>query len=91
VSGLCRCGCRRPAGRRQELADSCYQRWLYQGRPEVLSPPRWTRGHGDREARIEDYAELLSMGESPDMAARRVGVTSRTRQRYEAELRTGAA
>lgn len=76
--------------RSERLSHVCYCRWLRLGRPAVLPPARHSREGSpgrSRLARIEDYAELRSWGETPDMAAVRLGVSKRTIERYEADLR----
>jgi hypothetical protein len=88
MTQLCVCGCNRPAVARpgkpatRGFRYSCYRRWLAQGKPEELRPPRdWRRG------RLESYAELRGWGQTIQQAADRLGVTYRTATRYEAELR----
>ena len=69
------------------LCGTCYKRWDRWGRPAEVPPPH-TRGPGrSRADRREDYAELLSWGETRQQAARRLGISERTAWRYEAELR----
>ena len=48
--------------------------------PHRRNPPR---AAGALEGRREDWAWLLATGESPEMAARRVGVSGRTAVRYK--------
>lgn len=43
--------------------------------------------HYAYQARLEDYAELLSWGESPKKAAARVGISERTARKYDKQLR----
>ena len=81
----CRCGCGRPAaypGLR--LAESCYARWRYHGRPDEIPAP-WAA----RAGRVEDYAELRGQGLTEAQAAWRLGVSRRTIARYAQRLRAG--
>ena len=80
----CRCGCGK-AAHALGLSGGCYHRWANAGRPEDFFVP----GLGAaRLGRIEDYLELRERGLTRTEAARRVGVTKRTVQRYEAGLRS---
>ena len=84
----CRCGCGQLVFYpRSGLAKSCYDRWLYHGRPEPPPPPGRPSAYGPRLGRLEDYAELRSWGESIASAAARLGVSERSGWRYESELR----
>jgi hypothetical protein len=56
--------------------------------PESIPPSRKRVSDRDRAGRIEDYRELRSWGFSRADAARRLNVTPRTIERYEAALRT---
>ncbi len=53
---------------------------------EALRIARLARGER-KNARMEDYAELRWWGLTQAQAAARLGVSERTAQRYEAELR----
>lgn len=68
--------------------NSCYRRWVRQGRPADGPVPRKPRGpRADRIGRIEDYAELRSWGVADSEAAQRLGVSPRTLQRYKSSQR----
>jgi hypothetical protein len=79
------------------LCSACYGRWLNAGRPDTgppaakparpFTPEEQQRSVAIRRAnhqnRIDDYAFLLSAGETREGAAARVGVCARTAERYE--------
>jgi len=81
----------RRAGCRHGLCPNCYLRWRNAGFPEA-GPPAPLRPWGRTlAARLEDFTELLSWGVALPDAARRVGVSLRTAERYEARLRETVA
>ena len=93
MTKLCACGCGHPAPRGR-FAGGCYKRWVKAGRPASGPPPPKTPEQrrppprsAERAGRIEDYAELRSWGLSLQDAAARMGLTTRTVERYEAELK----
>lgn len=51
----------------------------------------WEARRQVRLNRLEDYAELRDMGVSRAEAATRLGVSLRTAERYEADLRNAGA
>jgi hypothetical protein len=60
---------------------ACYFRWDRAGRPDAGPPPR-------RNGRYEEYAELTrDQHYTLRNAAARMGVSTRTAERYEARLR----
>ena len=86
------CGAPRPAdawakGWRGPYCNPCDHRWLYHGRPEGGPPPPRHASPGSRAGRLEDYAELRAQGKTLLEAAKRVGVSKRTAEKYQAALR----
>lgn len=74
---------------------ACYQRWDRAGRPDT-GPPLRPRDpiaaaeagrRAAKAARIEDYLELRSWGETREQAAARLGVCEETTRRYDRALR----
>lgn len=82
--------------------DGCYTRWWNAGCPDQWPPPPGTtqadnaaiaRAARDANyaARLEDYAELRhEYREIPEVAARRLGISQSTAERYEQLLRRQA-
>jgi hypothetical protein len=75
----------------------CYERWRYHGRPASGPPaPGKTSDRGNHAAleaaeRREDYAWLRAeQGLTRRQAAERLGVTIRTAERYDAQLRAAS-
>lgn len=95
----CACGCGRVDRHKgRGLVNACWSRERYHGRIDDWPPTKAPANYEMKLAassvrgRLEDYLELKSWGVPDDEAARRLGVTTRTLQRYEAHLRatTGA-
>lgn len=86
----------------RNLCKACYGRWLRAGKPATCPPPRrnqWTpetqaaaqaTRRANREYRIGEYAFLLSVGETRETAAQRIGVTVWSAWRYDKELQKEA-
>lgn len=83
------------------LCPTCNDRWRAAGRPATVPPPlpvnarvrRSIELRGDNhQAQLEDFAELTEEHGVPlEEAARRLGVSLRTVQRYRSELRLGVS
>ena len=79
------------------LIQRCHNRHALAGRLEEfpLNPgsanASLQRGQETRlqayAGRLEDFAELLSWGESPEQAAKRLGISEKTARKYERRLR----
>lgn len=91
----CAC-CTRSAGHKAfGWCDACYQRWRIAGRPDTGPPPppqdpiaaAAAGRRAAKAARIEDYLELRSWGETREQAAARLGVCEETTRRYDRALR----
>jgi hypothetical protein len=92
---ICRC-CRRLAPHKAfGWCIACYQRWNRAGRPSSGPPPRAqdpiaaaeAGRRAAKAARMEDYQDLRSWDVRRDVAAARIGVSVRTVERYERDLR----
>jgi hypothetical protein len=83
----CRKPLRRRNGRQEGAWDycwGCYHRWDRAGRPDMVPPPRPRGGDMiDAAGRREEYACWRALGWTPAEAADQVGVSVRTRDRYE--------
>ncbi|MFC4062813.1 hypothetical protein ACFOWE_31365 [Planomonospora corallina] len=82
----CTCGCDRTGelGVRTWIRP-CAMRWRNAGRPETGPPPPSRTYPAGRPAdRRDAYAAHRDAGDTPEQAARRLGVSRATRTRYEA-------
>jgi hypothetical protein len=96
----CRCCGKTGYHRGSGYRETCHRRWVAAGRPDTgPPPPRAPReivrlavqGRGQRAGRVEDYAILRrERGLSLAEAAAALGVSIRTAQRYDADLKAGA-
>lgn len=92
-----RCSCCGRFGRHKAftMCVACYQRWDRAGRPDTGPPPRTqdpvsaaaAGRRAAKQARMEDYQELRSWGETREQAAARLGVCTETTRRYDRALR----
>jgi hypothetical protein len=95
MTPLCACGCGRErgswrSGARRGYRTCCYRRWADAGFPAGGPPaPRHAPGGwGTRAGRLEDYVFLTREQRLPVAEAlARMGLSSRTVQRYENALR----
>ncbi|WP_289009372.1 hypothetical protein [uncultured Thermomonospora sp.] len=64
------------------LCRTCYTRWRRRAALAAGRVPRIA-------ARVQDYAEVRSLGETRETACARLGISVRTAVRYEGLLRSG--
>ena len=67
--------------------STCYQRWMRHGFPDTGPPPPARPWAFTRAGRLEDYAELRSLRETKEQAAKRIGISNGSIWRYERDLR----
>ena len=68
-------------GWRRDYCGPCAKRWHRHGYPPEGPPPPWA----SRAARVEDYTDLRSWDVPDSQAAERIGVSTRTLERYTRE------